>query len=79
MDDDDECYFEPNGAHQFRVDDLAPLVLNLVEGILAAFHSTAVIAFNLAAGHANFKTQQAQFRQEASLDIERITSESADG
>lgn len=66
-------------AHRFTRVDVLPLILDLVENVLGALHDTSLLAYNMAARHANYKHQQAKFHTEAALDIERITGADGDG
>ena len=72
MDDDDD--YEKRSM-RFMWVDIPPLLLGLLEGITGALHQSAVIAYNVAARHANFKHDQAAFREEAALEIETLTGD----
>lgn len=76
MDDDDDTRVT---THRFTRVDILPLVLDLLEGVLDALHKSSMLAYNMAARHANYKHEQAKFRTEAALDIERITEGNGDG
>lgn len=73
----DEEEYETRSMRFLRAD-IAPLILGLIEGITGAIHATAVVAYNVAARHANHMHEQAVFYEEASIEIETLTGE-ADG
>lgn len=71
MDDDD---YETRSM-RFLAADIAPLVLGMVEGIVGAIHAASVVAYNVAARHANFRHEQETFREEAAIEIETLIGE----
>ena len=73
MDDDD--FDVETSSMKFMAVDILPLILGFTENVLGALHSTAITAYNVAARHANFKHEQAVFREEAAIEIETLTGE----
>jgi hypothetical protein len=58
--------------------DIPPLFLGLIENLAGAIHASTIVAYNVAARHANHMHEQAVFHEEASIEIETLTGE-ADG
>jgi hypothetical protein len=70
--DDDEV---ETRSMRFIVADIPPLVFGLLEALTGALHQSLVVAYNVAARNANFKHEQAIFREEAAIEIETLTGE----
>ena len=65
-------------SRRFMPTDLFVLALDLARGVSEAVAATLGTAQSLAAGHANYKVDQAAFHEQAALQIETMTSGESD-
>ena len=81
MDDEDFDFdaIEVQPARRFCKADLFVVPFHLLSGVAKAITETFEVCHDLAAMHANFVLYQNDFREQAALEIEQLTSGEQDG